>query len=207
MVSVVAKPPVRRRLDFEHHIDVEISDDDEEFQCGQRSPLMSLEGALNGGGCAMGGWLTSRAPRDIKWMSPSDCIRCQDEMETCDVIYLGITFAAEGYTEMSPNTYDAIKTPEMDMLTRLPHEVLEIIVNMLPIESAVSLSATCKTMNRLIDNGDFWRHRLFMDLRCVSLSGDRQSGDNRCVYKETYKLVYWSENSKDAPYEEMGILV
>ena len=35
------------------------------------------------------------------------------------------------------------------MLTRLPHEVLEIIINMLPIEGAVSLSAICKNMNSL----------------------------------------------------------
>ena len=172
---LVVKPPVRRRLDFEHHFDVEVNDD-KDFRCGQRSPLMSLEGALNGGRCSTGGWLTSWVTEYIEWMSPSDCTACQDETETCDVM-----FAAEGYTEMSPNTYDAIKMPELDMHTRLPHEVLEIIINMLPIEGAVSLSATCKNMNSLIDNGDFWRHRLFMDLRCVSLSGDRQSGDNRSV--------------------------
>ena len=62
-------------------------------------------------------------------------------------------------------------------------------------------------MNSLIDNEDFWRHRLFMDSRCVSLCGNRQSTDNRSVYKETYKLVYWSENSKDAPSQVIGILV
>ena len=61
---LVVKPPVRRRLDFEHHIDVEEVNNDEEFQCGQRSPLMSLEGPLNGGRCSIGGWLTSRITED-----------------------------------------------------------------------------------------------------------------------------------------------
>ena len=168
---LVVKPPVRRRLDFEHHIDVEEVNNDEEFQCGQRSPLMSLEGPLNDGRCSIGGWLTSRVTEDtdvagrgferrkmLNWWMVDVTGHRRYRVDVavtlhgmprrngnlrCRIVWDYVCREGILSTEMSPNTYDSIITPEMDMLTRLPHEILEIILNMLPVEGAVSLSAIC----------------------------------------------------------------
>lgn len=198
----VDKLPVRRRLDFEHHIDIEELDDD--IPCGQRSPLVSLEVALNGG-YVKDGWVTSRV-RDVKWQSDCESFVCPDNRrmeERRNSQYLGISFAL-GPTELTPETYKQIATPHGDKLTSLPHELLKMIIDKLQIKDAVSLSQTCKSLNNLIDGCDFWRHRLQIDLKCVSLSSDGQSIGTRNVFKETYKLVYWAENSENGPpYEAM----
>ena len=85
----------------------------------------------------------------------------------------------------------------MDRFTRLPQEVLKLIIDNLEIKDAVNLSQTCKSMNTLIENRDFWRHRLLLDFRCVSLCADGDSEGRRAVHKETYKLLYWSESSDE----------
>lgn len=199
------KLPVRRSLDFDHHIDTEVVDD--EIPSGQRSPLMTLEVAMNGG-YVEDNWLTSRVS-DIKWQT--DCesfifLNDQGRGERRNARYLGITFT-EGTTELTPETYREIATPlssDSDKLSSLPQELLKMIVDKLQIKDAVRLSQTCKGMNSLIDRWDFWRHRLQKDLNCVSLSSNGESIGSRDVYKETYKLVYWAESGENGPpYEEM----
>ena len=163
------KPPVRRRLDFKHHIDVEELDD--HIPCGQRSPLVPLEVALHGG-YVRNGWMTSQVS-DIKWLSDCESFVCSDgqKVEGRDTQFLGLSFA-EGPKELTPEMYNLIATPRVDKLTSLQQEVLKMIINKLHIKDVLSLSQTCKGMNNLIDSRDFWRHRLLKDLKCVSLSSD-----------------------------------
>ena len=71
-----SKPPVRRRLDFTHVYDIEteIIGDDELIPCGQRSPLVKMEVAMQPG-YLHDNWFTSRVA-DIKWLSELETVNC-----------------------------------------------------------------------------------------------------------------------------------
>ena len=206
---VVDNLPVRRRLDFDYHIDAQVLDD--YIPCGQTTPLVPLEQAMQGG-YLRDGWMTSRV-KDIKWLVDSEplaseCTTDNQKHKENDTRCLGLSLS-HGPRELSPESYNLIATPGADHLTGLPEELLKIITDKLQIRDALSLSQTCKKMNNLIETREFWRHRLLKDLNCISLTAEgRPDGGSREMYRETYKLVHWSENSgDDTPYEEMGTLV
>ena len=184
------KAPVRRRIDFDNVFDIETEVEEDSIQCGQETPLTSLEVALMPG-YLHDGWMTSRTG-DIKWLSEVHTnIKSRKRF---DSDYLGLSLdvggAASSQSAMPPATYDSIRTPSPEIVSILPTEIIYQIVNHLQIRDVLSMSQTCKRFYESINNVDFWRHRLMKDFQCYSVGIYGKSQDKLPVIKEAYKLTY-----------------
>ena len=203
-VGDMVKQSVRRRLDFNFMIETETSIEDErndDIPCGQRSPLVKLEVALEGG-YLRDGWMTSRV-NDINWISEYETPSAASTSITTN--YLGLSFdigaASPSCLTMSSATYDSIRTPvaKVGILT-CPQEILRIIIDSLSIRDALSLAQTCTYFNNIIDTAAFWRHRIFEDFSCYSVYHAGQASS--AVLKDTYRLLYLADNDDDDDIDE-----
>ena len=89
-----------------------------------------------------------------------------------------------------PDHPDSIRTPSPEIVSILPTEIIYQIVNHLQIRDVLSMSQTCKRFYELINNVDFWRHRLMKDFQCYSVGIYGKSQEKLPLIKEAYKLTY-----------------
>ncbi|MEW8545350.1 MAG: F-box protein [Candidatus Thiodiazotropha sp.] len=196
-----SRPPVRRKIDFDNIFHIETEEEDDYISCGQTTPLPSLEVALTPG-YLHDGWMTSRTD-DIKWLSEVyKTIRPAKRFESDFLgVRVNIGSAASSQCDISPRTYDSIRTPSSELFSVLPEEIVYKIMDYLHIRDVLNMSQTCKRFNALTNNPHFWRHRLMRDFHCYSIGicGDESKLP---VIREAYKLTY-SVDENDDLYEEM----
>ena len=207
-----AKPPVRRRLDFDNIFVIETFIEDEEcIPCGQRSPLVKLDVALQPG-YLHDGWLTSKQ-KDVQWLSEyqTNIVRQQQQQQQNQQQqqrfiseYLGVSFdvgVASTSFIISPTTYAEMQTPsQISGILSLPLEMIHRIMDNLSIREVLNVTETCNYLHFAINTADFWRHRLLRDFNCYSFSIRGCTDETLPVLRESYKLCYWAD---DELYGEM----
>lgn len=129
-----------------------VVDGDDDFQCAQVSPLISLEEALQNG-YLHDGLMTSRV-KDIAWLSEKTIATKEQPRYLSD--YLGMCFSSMKTTLISPTfmsqqTYEEICTlTSVAALINLPPELILRIVDFLDIRVALKTTETCLYIFKLL---------------------------------------------------------
>ena len=73
--------------------------------------------------------------------------------------------------------------------TKMPLEIILFITDILSIRDVLKMTQTCKAFYDIINQAEFWRHRMMRDFNCFCFDWVHKKNKSGNVHKDSYKLL------------------